>query len=85
MIENREYLIHLSVIEVDEFSMQTPELQSQLDLESKIGNSKMSIFDLSKPNEIYYKPFGDDMLEEENALPCGDELVDVKVTEIDKP
>ena len=56
-----------------------------LSTESNIGNSKMPIFDPSKPNEIYYKPFEDDMLEEENVLPYGDELVDVKVTETNEP
>ena len=69
--------------------MQTPELQSQMDkftlsLKSKVGNNKVPIFNLGKSNEIYYKPFGDDMLEEVNTLPYGDELIDVKVADIDE-
>ena len=88
IIENGEYLAHSSLIEVDELSTQTPELQSQmnkftLSLESKIGNSKVPIFDPSKPDEI--KPFGDDILEEGNDLPYGDELMDLKVIEMDGP
>ena len=87
IIENGEYLARSSVIGVDELSEQTPELQSQinkftLSLESNVGNNKVPIFDPSKPGEIYCKPFGDDILEEGNALPYGDDLMDVKVSEI---
>ena len=90
IIENGEYLARSSVIEVDELSKQTPKLQSQMNkftltLESKIGNNKVPVFDPSKPDEIYYKPFGDDMLEEGNALPHGNELMNAKVAEIDEP
>ena len=83
IIENGEYLARSSVIEVVKLAMQTPELQSQMEkftsnLQSKIGNDKIPIFDPGKPDEIYYKPFGDSILEEKVALPCGDELVDFK-------
>ena len=56
-----------------------------LNLESKIGNSKVPLFNPSKLDEIHYKLFGDDMLEEDIALPYEDELVDVKVKDIDEP
>ena len=74
IIENGEYLIRSSVIEVNELAMKMPDLPSQMDnftlsLESKIGNSKVPIFNPGKPNEIYCKSFGDDILEEDNALP----------------
>ena len=83
IIENGEYLARSSVIEVDKLAIQTPELQSQMEkftsnLQSKMGNDKIPIFDPGKPDEIYYKPFGDSILEEKVALPCGDELVDFK-------
>ena len=70
--------------------MQTPELQSQMEkftsnLQSRIGNEKMSIFNPGKSDEIYYKAFGDNILEEEVTLPYGDELEDVKVENIDEP
>ena len=72
MIENGEYLAQSSVIEVDELSKQMSELHSQtnkftLSLESKIGNGKVPIFNPSKPDEKYYKSFGDDIQEEGNA------------------
>ena len=74
IIENGEYLARSSVIEVDKLAIQTPELQSQMEkfisnLQSKIGNDKIPIFDPDKPDEIYYKPFGDSILEDEVALP----------------
>ena len=86
IIENGEYLARSSVIEVDKLAMQTPELQSQMEkftsnLQSKIGNDKIPIFDPGKPDEIYYKPFRENVLEEEVALTYGDELVDI----IDEP
>ena len=56
-----------------------------LSLESKIGNSIVPIVNPGKPDEIHYKPFGDDILEEDIALSYGDELVDVKVKDIDEP
>ena len=70
--------------------MQTPELQRQMEkftsnLQSKVRNDKIPIFDPGKPDEIYCKPFGDIVLEEEVALPYGDELVDVKAENIDEP
>ena len=90
IIENGEYLARSSVIEVDKLAMQTQELQSQIkkftsNLQSKIRNNKIPIFNPFKPDEIYYKPLGDNILEEEVALPYGDELVDVKVENIDEP
>ena len=90
IIENGEYLARSSVIEVDKSAIQTPELQSQMEkftsnLQSKIGNDKIPVFDPGKPDEIYYKPFGDSILEDEVALPYGDELVDVKAENIDEP
>ena len=54
-------------------------------LQSKIGNDKLPIFNPGKHDEKYYKPFGDSTLEEEVALPYGDELVDVKAENIDEP
>ena len=45
----------------------------------------MSIFNPGKSDEIYYKAFGDNILEEEVTLPYGDELEDVKVENIDEP
>ena len=50
-----------------------------------IGNNKISIYDPNKQHEIYHTPFGDNILEEKNPLPYGDELVDAKVAGIDEP
>ena len=54
-------------------------------LKSKIGNNKIPIFNPGKPDEIQYKPLEDNILEEEVVIPYGDELVDVKVEDIDEP
>ena len=69
------------MIEVDELIMETQDLQSQRDkftlsLESKMANTS---------DKTNYTPLGNNILEEWNALLYGDELVDAKVVEIDKP
>ena len=59
IIENGEYLARSSVIEADKLAIQAPELQSQVEkftsnLESKIWNDEIPIFNPGKPDEIYY-------------------------------
>ena len=86
--DNGEYLARSSVIVVEESSMESLELKSQTikftkNLEEKIGNSTVPVFEASKPESIYYSPFGAIIEDDSVDLPYGDNFMDLNAREID--
>ena len=68
--DNGEYLAKSAVIAVEESSMKSNELKDQMkkftnNLEAKIGNNFMPIFEPSNLGKIYYSPF-DTIIEEDS-------------------
>ena len=53
-------------------------------VESKIGNFRQDIYDSTNPSNVYHTAFGTDPSDDEIVLPYGDELVDLKLHEIDE-
>ena len=45
----------------------------------KIGNHRQPIFNHIQPEDIYYDGFDDNLDRDENVLPYGDDLLDVKM------
>ena len=88
ILEGGTFIARSSVIGIPEHelleeSMKTLTKKFMENLETKIGNHKQPLFNITVPNDLYYKAFGDDVDEDENELPYGDELLDQKTTEID--
>ena len=86
--DNGEYLARSSVIAIEESSMESLELKNQMmkftkNLEAKIGNSTVLVFEASKPENIYYSPFGATIEDESVNLPYGDNFMDLNAREID--
>ena len=86
--ENGEYLARSSVITIEESSMESLELKNQMmkftkSLEAKIGNSSVPLFEASKPENIYYSPFGATIEDDSVDLTCGDNFMDLDAREID--
>ena len=52
-------------------------------LENKIGNSTIPVFEASKPENIYYLPFGSTIEDDSMDLPYGDDFMDLDVKKID--
>ena len=52
-------------------------------VESKIGNSRLPNYDSKEPCSIYFTTFGEDYDVDDNALPYGEEIQDIKMNEID--
>ena len=86
--DNEEYLTRSSVIAVEESSMKSYEVKNQMmtftkNLEAKIGNSTILVFELNNPERIYYSLFGAVIDEDSIDLPYGDSFMDLDVNEID--
>jgi hypothetical protein len=52
-------------------------------INARIGNSRQALYDETDPNSIYYSNFSDDPVDDTNALPYGDEILEVKLAEAD--
>ena len=79
--DNGEYLARSSVIAVEESIMESREVKNQMmkftkNLEAKIGNSTIPVFEASKPESIYYLPFGTAIDDDSGDLPYGDDFMD---------
>ena len=82
--DNEEYLTRSSVIAVEESSMKSYEVKNQMmtftkNLEAKIGNSTILVFELNNPERIYYSLFGAVIDEDSIDLPYGDSFMDLDV------
>jgi hypothetical protein len=89
ILEGGKFIARSSVIGIPDHELESPELKKQTDtfmetLESKIGNYRQPAFNIEVPDEIYYEAFGDDTTSDDNVLPYGDEINDVKTTEVDE-
>ena len=86
--DNGEYLARSSVIVVEESSMESIEVKNQMikftkNLEAKIGNNSVPIFEPSNRGGIYYSLFGAVVDEDSVELPYGDDFMDLDANEID--
>ena len=89
ILDGGTFIARSSVIGIPEHELHEDELKSQMEeftksLESKIGNHKEALFQITVPENLYYDAFGDDPSDDDNVLPYGDELVDAKTDEIDE-
>ena len=77
LLESGEYIAISSVLGIQDqdLFMET--------LESRIGNSRLSNYDAKELSSIYCTPCGDDYDLDDNVLPYGEEIDELKVNEID--
>ena len=87
LLDNAEFIARSTVIPVPEADLESNVLKEQMtkfmrNVNERIGNAQQPSFDAMKPNDIYYNAFHDLPDDDQNILPYGDELTDVKVEEI---
>ena len=89
ILDNANFLARSSIIPLLEEELMSDDIKQQLtnfmdSLESKIGNQKQPTFNVVSPSSIYYEAFGDSDDADDNVLPYGDEMIDVKTAEVDE-
>jgi hypothetical protein len=47
-------------------------------VEARIGNARLPVYDSKNPSSIYFTPFGDEEDCDDNIIPYGDEIIDLK-------
>ena len=88
LLESGEYIARSSVLGIQEEDLHSTEIISLCKkymetLETKIGNSRLPSYDAKEPGRIYFTSFGDDYDLDDIVLPYGEEIQDLKTTEID--
>lgn len=88
LLDNGEFIARSSVTPVPEADLTTDHMKTQLskfmiNVENKIGNSNVPIYDVHKPTRLYSDLFYDDDDVDDNILPYGDELHDMKMSDVD--
>ena len=86
--DNGEYLARSAVVAVEESSMESFEVKDQMmkftkNLEAKIGDKSVPIFEPRNPEGIYYSPFGAVIDEDSVDSPYGDDFMGPNVNKID--
>ena len=89
LIENGQYIAQSLVVGIEESLLEGQQLKEQMQLftesvEVKIGNSRQPMYNQDDPDAIYYSIMNEDRDANENVLPYGEELVDVKTKEVDQ-
>ena len=87
ILENGEYIARSSVIPIPDSDLMSEEMKERMSsftkgLESQIGNARLPLFDPTKPTSIYFSSFDDDTEDDQYDLPYGDELIDMKESEV---
>ena len=87
LLENGEYIARSTVIPIPEHDLTSNEMKERKEafmssVETRIGNAKTPIFNPDAPNRVYYDAFHDDVTDDDNVLPYGDELLDLKTEDI---
>ena len=88
LTENGEFIARSSVIPVPTSDLHSDDVKNNMNkfmdnVETKIGNHKVPVYNPEKPDKIYYDLFLDPDDDDDNVLPYGDELIDLKTNEID--
>ena len=89
ILDNGQFIARSSVVAIPLEDMASHDLKVQMtkfmsNLESKIGNHRIPEFDPNVPSSIYYDAFGDKFDDDAVDLPYGEEILDMKTTEIDE-
>ena len=89
ILDNAEFIARSSVLPIPDDELLSADMVSQTSrfmqtLEDKIGNHLVPQFNISSPSSIYYEAFNDPLDSDDNVLPYGDELIDVKTESVDE-
>ena len=90
LLENVNFIARSSVLAIPDSDLNSSEIKTQMEkfmtnVETKIGNSKLPVYDREHPNKIYYDLFIDDYDYDDVVLPYGHELIDTVPSEINEP
>ena len=87
LLDNSECIARSTVIPIPDDELNSDSMTQQMKIfmdciEGRIGNTKQPIYNNVHPQAIYFNAFDDDVEDDDQDLPYGDEFIDVKTEEV---